>query len=253
MYNNILFLTLIIFLGTQLSACSEDDNSTINPSSHAVSEATSTNETTVNNTPVYYSTLQRKIAYGTASLAEVRQALSQKEDIAALTNTIHALYGLRWNRGVYKLLYAMWSLEKEKFPELAWIQIAKAPARIALASTINRIQITDTDEYKEYIRAHKNDEHEFHRAQVVMALGFNGDHDDIEYLKTMINADNRYVTQTAITGLALMGSDEARDALGQLWKKHKGNPRAILIEDVLQKIFKVTPSDIKPVKIETID
>jgi hypothetical protein len=243
-------LVLILLFYLNLSACSESDSE--NPTINERSNEVETNISASVSRPVpteedirkaaHYSKLNKKIAYGTATLAEARQALSQN-DVGALTNTMHALYGLRWNRGIYNLLYGMWNLDKEKYPELAWEQISKAPARIALASTINRIQITNTDEYKDYIRAHKNDEHEFHRAQVVIALGFNGDHADIEYLKTMVSDDNEYVTQSAVTGLALMGSDDARDALGQLWKKHRDDPRATLIEGVLLKVYKVKPSE----------
>lgn len=231
---------LSVLLILQVLACSDGNNETVEKKiTEKVIDKVDTKPA------AYYARLHKKIAYGAATLAEARQALTQN-DVGALTNTIHALYSLRWNRGVQNLLTDIWSLDEKKYPELAWVELSKTPTRIAIASTINRIQITNTDEYKEFIRAHKDDEHEFHRAQVVIALGFNGDPDDIEYLVSMADGDNKYVTQTAITGLALMESDEARDALGQLWKRHQGDPRQILIEDVLQKVYSVTPSEKKP-------
>ncbi len=192
-----------------------------------------------------YPNLQELITYGRANLHDVRQALTET-DPASLSNTVHALYAMRWHRGVLHLLNGLWQLDRQKYPELAWEKLSKAPARIALASTINRIKIVDTDEQLEFIRSHKYDEHEFHRAQVSIALGFNGAIEDINYLKEMANGDNHYVTQSAITALGLMGGDRARDALVDLWKQHRKTPKGELAKDLLLKAYKVVPSTEKP-------
>jgi hypothetical protein len=188
----------------------------------------------------YFDNLHGKIATGTASFKEIRQALTDR-NVAALTNTVHALYSMRIHRPVHKLLYDMWNMEKNKHPDLSWDLITKAPTRIALASTINRIQISDTHEYKDYIRSHKYDEHEFHRAQVVVALGLNGDPVDVPYLKEMASSNNNYVVQSAITGLAFMNNLQGRDALVNIWKDFQEDPRADLILEVLAKAYDWVP------------
>lgn len=188
----------------------------------------------------YFDTLHSKIASGTASFKEIRQALTDR-NVAALTNTVHALYSMRIHRHVHNLLYDMWNLEQDKHPGLSWDLIINAPTRIALASTINRIQISDTHEYKEYIRSHKYDEHEFHRAQVVVALGLNGDPVDVPYLTEMASSDNTYVVQSAVTGLAFMNNIQARDALVNIWKEFKRDARADLILKVLAKAYDWVP------------
>ena len=188
-----------------------------------------------------YALLQKKIIRGHAKLAEVRQALTQK-DVAAMTNTMHALFVMRWHRGVYKLLFNIWDMRKELYPELAWDILEKVPVKIALASTINRIQIVNTDKYKDYIRAHKYDSHEFHRAQATIALGFNGAPQDIDYLQEMANEDNPYVAQSAITALALMGGYQARDAMIELLEIHHGKARGNLIKELLQQVYEWSPS-----------
>jgi hypothetical protein len=188
----------------------------------------------------YFDALHSKIASGTASFKEVRQALTDR-NIAALTNTVHALYSMRIHRHIHNLLYDMWNMEKDKHPGLSWDLIAKAPTRIALASTISRIQIKDTSEYKSYIRSHKYDEHEFHRAQVVVALGLIGDPVDVPYLKEMGSSDNNYVVQSAVTGLAFMNNVQARDALVNIWKEFQEDPRANLILEVLAKAYDWVP------------
>ena len=183
-----------------------------------------------------YTELRQKITYGQATLAEVRSALTER-DPAALTNTVHALYSMRWHRGVITLLYELWAFNKGLYPELAWDLIEKPPVRIALASTLNRIQVLDASEYKTYIRAHENDEHEFHRAQVVVALGLGGDPADVPYLEKMAAGDNAYVAQSAITGLGLMTNQKARDALIGLQEKFRTDPREPLIAEILQKAY----------------
>lgn len=187
-----------------------------------------------------YVLLRRKITAGVASLAEVRQALTET-DVGGLTNTVHALYSMGWQRGVYNILHDMWNKTRVRFPELAWEQIEKAPVRIALASTINRLETSSRNIYLDYIRAHKFDKHEFHRAQVVIALGLNGDPADVDYIKSMVEGDNHYVAQSAITALALMNGSKASRALEDLYKKYHDTPKGNLIQEVLRQAYNLVP------------
>lgn len=188
-----------------------------------------------------YPRLQQKIRQGSASLREVKLALTDP-DAGSLTNAVHALYAMRGHRGVRLLADDLWALQKDRHPGLAWDLLEKAPVRIALASTLNRIKVFNTDEQKAYIRAHKFDEHEFHRAQVVFALGVNGDPADIEYIKSMAEGENHYVAQSAISGLALMGGEAARDALAEIWRDSRGAPRGELARAMIEKVYNVTPA-----------
>lgn len=195
---------------------------------------------------INYNELRQKITYGKATLFEVKQALTE-EDVGALTNTVHALYSMRWHRAVYHLLYQLWEPKQELYPEFAWDLISQPPVRIALASTINRIQIQNTQEYKAYIRSFKYDKHEFIVAQVVIALGLNGDPVDVPYLVEMSNSDNRYITQTSITALGLMNNEQAKQAMLELLEKYAGTARGNLISDVFGHAYaqrKVDPESI---------
>lgn len=233
--------TLVIYLA--LTACSEQSEQ--ETSQKSPTPATDAAETTVvydeqTVTPEYdYDLLYRKIVYNQATLADVRQALTNT-DTGSLTNTVHALYSLRWHRGVNHLLESMWKRNSSHYPELAWDLIEKPPVRIALASTLNRIQM-DTGinrEYIEYIREHKNETHEFILAQVAVAMGFNGDPADVEYLEKLASSDNTYVVQTALTGLALMNNIMAKDKLIELGESFKDDPRGDLIAELLQQVYK---------------
>lgn len=201
--------------------------------------------TTADRTPsipvAEYTVIQKKITQGTANVEEVRRALTERKDVAALTNTIHALYAMRWHRAVVKLLDDLWTLNNSRYPELSWELFAKAPARIALASTINRIKIFNTQEQKQYIRAHKDDKHEFHRAQVAISLGLNGDPVDVPVLKKMAEENNVYVSQSAITSLAIMNANQARNAMIELWQDDKESDRGELLLQLLYKAYQWTP------------
>lgn len=182
--------------------------------------------------------LRQQIATGTARLAQVRRALTIN-DKAELANTIHALYAMRWHRGVHQVLEALWSLDEQgrrDYPELAWDSIAETAVRLAVASTLNRIHPADS-EYREYIRAHRYDEHEFHRAQVVIALGLNADPDDVEYIVSQIQGDNDYVIQSAITALGLMENEKAYQALKELEQQYRDEPRGRLIQNVIRYAY----------------
>jgi hypothetical protein len=189
-----------------------------------------------------YDILRTRIASGQASLAEVRNALTD-QDAGGLTNTMHALYSMRWHRGVNHLLEDMWQLNTAKYPEISWDIIREPPVRIALASTISRIQVADIGKYLDYIRSFRDHEHEFIRAQVVIALGLNGYKEDVPYIKSMADGDNHYVAQSAITALALMNSNPAKDALIDLWFKHKDTPRQQLIQEVLDRAYGLVPKE----------
>lgn len=187
-----------------------------------------------------YNKLREKILSSKATLYEVKQALTEK-DPYALTNTIHGLFAMRWHRGVYHLLHDMWNNPQSLDPQLARQAIANNPVRIALASTINRIEIVGTDEKLAYIRLYKDDPHEFNRAQVLIALGLNGYPDDIEYIELMADSKNHYVVQSAITSLALMSSKKARNAMINLWERYKNTPRGDLLKTLLKQSYQWVP------------
>ncbi len=184
----------------------------------------------------YYQEIYRKIVTGQATLAEVKEALTDR-DIAALTNTLHGLYAMRYHRGVIYLLSALWSGESSEYPELSWDLLDKTPTRLALASTLNRIYIGQTREYINFIREHKNETHEFHLAQVAIALGLNGDPSDVDYLKELASGDNIYVVQTALTALSLMNNPRARDALIYIEEKFSQDPRSNLATELLRQAY----------------
>ena len=180
--------------------------------------------------------LQNKTIYGTATLSEVKELLTYP-DLAGLTNSMHAMYAMRWHRGVLELLSDLWQNNQTPYPKIVWEEINKPPVRIALASTLARINQDDKEEWLNYIHSHKDDAHEFHKAQTIIALGFNADPADIKYIKTQIEGDNRYVTQTSITALAIMENPQAKNTMIELLEDYKDNPRATLLRDLLKKVY----------------
>jgi HEAT repeat protein len=189
-----------------------------------------------------YLTLQRKIIAGRATFAEVRQALTDP-DIGSLTNTVHGLYSMRWHRGVFNVLHSMWNGKPVEFPELQWTQFAKAPVRLALAGTLLRIEPFRKQDYLDYLREHRADQHEFHRAQVTIGLGFNGSADDVAWIRDMAAGDNPFVAQSAITALGLMDRPQARDALIELDSKFRTDPRGRIISEVLARAYEWPPAE----------
>ena len=58
-------------------------------------------------TALDYDRLREKITYGKATIEEVRQALTEP-NVVNLTNTLHALYSMRWHRAVLHLNQHIW-------------------------------------------------------------------------------------------------------------------------------------------------
>ena len=192
-----------------------------------------------------YDALRRSITYGQATLFDVRQALTQRDEMG-LSNTIHALYGMRIQRGVIHILRGIWDNNRQAYPEFTWELLNKPSVRIAVASTLNRIQIVNSDEYKEYIRDHRHSGQSFIRAQASIALGLGGDPEDLEYLFEQADGYDHYVAQSAITALSLYGGNRARDLMIKLLKKHQGTARGGLIAELLRKAYDWPPEGLHP-------
>jgi hypothetical protein len=234
-------LTLIVMLSVSMRigyAQSSPDNDPAAGNRQPVSAESDNNgsqRSYIQEGEFYY--LQEKISSGGATLEEIQRALSYGVDIASLTNIMHAFYSMRWHRGVINLLDDLWKNNQSKYPELAWDALDTVPVRIALASTITRIRIFETVEFKDFIREHRYDEHEFHRAQAAISLALNGDPVDVPYIKEMADGENVYVAQSAITALALMAHPQAEQALRDLAPKYSDDQRGILIREVLEKAY----------------
>jgi HEAT repeat protein len=190
--------------------------------------------------PTSFRTLYDRIYSGKANLNEVKQALTSK-DTTQLVNAIHALYAMKWHIGVRSLLYKMWRKDMESTPDINWELIEIPQVRIALASTINRIDRLKSKTLRDYIRTFKYDDNDLNRGQVIVALGLNGDPADVPYLEEMADSDNRYLTQIGVSSLAFMGNETAKNSLISLAKKHYSNPRGKLILEVLSRAYDVTP------------
>ena len=241
---SLLLLTILLVSG---AACRAEESRAAQPDPAPGGERATNppGEADKSHPPSKYLFIQRKIVAGQATLAEVRLALTD-EDIGALTNTVHGLYSMRWHRGVFNLIHDMWALKKDNAPEINWTQIEKSPVRLALASTLIRVEPFKNDDCVEYLREHRHDEHEFHRAQVVIGLGFKAAVEDVDYIYEMADGNNPFVAQSAITALAIMDIAPARDALIRLLKKWGTDPRGTIIEDVLRQAYHWPPSEQPP-------
>ncbi|NKB37813.1 MAG: hypothetical protein GKR93_11685 [Gammaproteobacteria bacterium] len=114
------FISALLFV-LSLCSCSEDKNPNTGQSQSNIQSDAAKQRPAPN---VEIEAAKKLIIYGNATIAQVRLALTEK-DTAELTNTIHALFSMRWHRGVYKLLYKMWEMSVGDYPELNWEAIGK--------------------------------------------------------------------------------------------------------------------------------
>ena len=191
--------------------------------------------------PIPFKNLYNRIYTSKASLEHVKQAL-RSDNPTNLVNVMHALYAMRLDSSVYNLMYDMWELNDIESINVNWKKISEPPVRIALASTINRIDGIKSRALREYIRSFKKANDEKIRGQVLVALGLNGDPIDIPYIEKMANSDNRYLTQIGISSLAFMGTGAAKRVLIKLANQYHDTPRGKLIIDVLKNAYNVVPT-----------
>ncbi len=225
------FVLILACLPAELAA--HDQKTTKSPEINPTATATQTLSP-----PLSAQELQQRLLNGQARLADIRSAMSNPK-IGELANAIHALYAMNWHRGAHNVLTAMWRNDEtahQAYPELAWENISKPAVRIAIASTLNRYYPL-APQYRQYLRQHIDDKHEFHRAQVAIALGMNHDPKDIPAISKLAQEDNIYVAQSAITALGLMDEEKARLALMELGKAYQGQPKGRLIQEVLRRVY----------------
>lgn len=266
--HHLLNLSIIILLGVITSCSDSEHGQESNQSKEIIGDISqNVNENTINvqssdnndsglilglvQEEIDYRSIRYRITYSSASYSDVLKSLTE-QDVGGLTNTIHALYSMRWHRRVYRLLHDLWEMNREQYPNFAWESLETAPVRVALASTIFRIKSLNTtnnpdlQQYKKYIRENKQNEHEFVRAQVVVALGLAGDPVDVAYIKEMASGDIHYVTQSAITALGLMNNRQASNALIELYNNYKDDARGKLILEMLAKAYDLHPTNVPP-------
>ncbi|MHC8441351.1 MAG: HEAT repeat domain-containing protein [Candidatus Eutrophobiaceae bacterium] len=188
-----------------------------------------------------YAEWQKLIGASDAGFVDVLKALSDPQP-GRLVNTVHLLWQMRWQPQSRTLLGSLWRDNgREQYPHISWELFAKPPVRLALASVLLRMRETDSGEYLDYLLEHREDQHEFNRAQVIVGLGLNGDPGDVPYLEERAEKDTDYVVQSAITALGLMDDAAARMALARLWKANRGEPKGNLAAQVLKNIYWVEP------------
>lgn len=174
-----------------------------------------------------------KIVSGRASLDDIKSGLrtGKSGDIA---NMLHALYVMRDSLIIRKLLHSMWYERRDLHPDIAWHRLQSPVVRVALASTLNRILRGNTREFLDYIRGQKDHEIFLVRSQVAVALGINGELQDIDILSAYVLDESDHVAKSAVTGLAFMYRPQARDELVRLLElQPDDSKRARLIRQAL--------------------
>lgn len=180
--------------------------------------------------------VHERIVARSATPAEVKRAVSIGP-LGDRANILHALYSMRQSAWVRSLLFDLWRDQRKQHPAIDWQSMQSPVLRVALAATMNRIAAGTIPEFLDYLRAQANHELPLVRAQALMALGMNGDAQDIDSLVDGANGADHYVAQSAITGLAFMYSQPAHKALAQLAIKHKDSERGVFIKRILKGAY----------------
>ncbi len=180
-----------------------------------------------------YDNLQLRLAAGGVDMSELRWALTDP-DVTALTKTTHLLPAMAWHRSALYLIDDLWALKSEKYPELNWRLIAEPPVRIALASTLARLQKEDKKtEYIDYINRFRDDPDPFNQLQVIIAMGYMRDSGNTDYLASRLNSASPLIVKNAISALASLGEGPARNIVVELGKTHHDETMRLFINKVL--------------------
>lgn len=160
-----------------------------------------------------YDALQNRIIRGQAKFEEILYALTDDQP-SRLSNVFHSLSLYRDDNRIFVLLTDIWKDNRTDHPELSWAAMSDPHARVALATTLARIDKDNYSGYYSYVMLNvQNDDSEV-RANSAIGLGFIGGDQDIGTLREMIISDPiTGVAANAATALILIGTKAAEDAL----------------------------------------
>ncbi len=187
-------------------------------------------------TRAHYDGLRQSIMQSTASLAAIVEALEQPYTLG-VANTLYALHKMHFVRPVHHLLDALWQNNQSRYPNLNWEAINSNTGRIALATTLMRIKVKNTEAYIEHIRTHQDSEDPQVLSQVGMALGFNGEMNDLPYLERLAESETPKIAEGAITGLSTFQGNKAKRVMIGLAKKYEGTARGNYLKQMLRDFY----------------
>jgi HEAT repeat protein len=173
-----------------------------------------------------------------ATPAQVRDALGDPDRYGRV-NAIHLLYLSRDKPWAVDLARGIWREDPAVSAELGWRPGPMPAERVAAALTLSRIGADGTAQYLSHMRAQLGHGDAFVRAQAAIALGFSGTDRDVPSLEALARSATRYDAEAAIKGLAIRGSEAARDALLALLKDYADGEarRRTIIRQMLVEQF----------------
>jgi HEAT repeat protein len=182
-----------------------------------------------------YERTREAIRASTATLDAILEALTE-EDVEGLANTLHALYLMGERPWVLQLLRALWNEDLDAYPELDWGRLSAPAARVALASTLARLEPARRESYLGYLRRALAEPDPFVRAQAAVGLGFAGEPADVPALAELALGGAAYDGEAAVKALGIHGSESARLALlalrdaPRLDRRRRAVVRQVLLE-----------------------
>lgn len=188
----------------------------------------------------HYDGLRQTIMQSKATIPTIVEALEQPYQLG-VANTLYALHKMHFFRPVHHLMDALWQNNQSKYPNVNWAAINSDNGRIALATTLMRVKVKNTEEYIQYIRTHQDSEDPQVLSQVGMALGFNADINDLPYLERLAESDTPKIAEGAITGLSTFQGNKAKRVMIGLAKKYDGTARGKFLKQMLRDFYSWPP------------
>lgn len=180
---------------------------------------------------------RERIRLQEATREEVLDAL-EEDEVRGLANTVHVLYFMAGAGWVRDLLQALWEQDLRAYPTLHWGRLSAPAVRVALASTLARLDPPGREVFLAYLRQALSDPESFVRAQAAVGLGLSGTDEDAPRIEALARGGGPYDAEAAVKALAILGTEAGRAALLRLRADPAIDPRRRAVaRQVLLEVF----------------
>lgn len=151
------------------------------------------------------------------------ETLRTENDIDSLCNEINQV---EWSTENLNIIQAIWSKNIDKYPELPWQRLNNDVVRLSLANVLMQAHRnckieSNMDKLHDFVRSKITSKNLSVRGRATYVLGLAGRNEDIPFLSSIVELEEKGWAEEAALSLVFMHTNEAADALRSLQTKVK--------------------------------
>ena len=149
------------------------------------------------------------------------ETLGNEPDVYSLYNVINQV---EWSTENLNIVQALWNKDIDKYPDLPWHRLDNDIIKLASANVLMqthrhcRLEL-NMDELHDFVRSKTMSDDLRVRGEAILLLGMAGYEEDIPFLSSVVEAEEKGRAEKAVWSLTFIHTDAVLDALRNLQEK----------------------------------